>query len=84
MRRKAQLLSSKNLNFDMRYTLSSLSRKTRLLIMLILLVATLAIPYTDFVPHIIGSLSGGFFIGMFTGEVVNYFRQNGWLKQPGN
>ena len=63
-----------------RYTLSSLPRKTRLLIMLILLVVTLVIPYIAYIPGIIASLSGGFLIGMFTGEVVNYFRQKGWIK----
>ncbi|SIQ52294.1 hypothetical protein [Pontibacter lucknowensis] len=61
----------------MRYTFANLSRKTRLMIMLSLLIATSFIVYTDYVPRIFASFTGGFLIGLLIGEMAIYLRRTG-------
>ncbi|WP_299985030.1 hypothetical protein [uncultured Pontibacter sp.] len=59
----------------MKYTFASLPRKTRLMIMM--LIATAVIVYTDYVPRIFASFTGGFLIGLLIGEVAIYLRRTG-------
>jgi hypothetical protein len=63
----------------MRYTIAILPGKTRLIIMLLLLVATPVIFYTDYVPRIFASFTGGFLIGLLIGELAIYLRRIGRL-----
>jgi fructose-specific phosphotransferase system IIC component len=63
----------------MRDTLASLSGKTRLTIMLLLLVATPIIAYTDYVPGFFAGFTGGLLIGLLIGELARYLKRIGRL-----
>ncbi|MBX0335207.1 hypothetical protein K3G39_18385 [Pontibacter sp. HSC-14F20] len=65
----------------MKYAFTSLPGNIRLLIMLLLLVATIIIAYTDYVPRIFASFTGGFLIGLLIGELTMYLKRTSRQRQ---
>jgi NhaP-type Na+/H+ or K+/H+ antiporter len=63
----------------MKYTLASLPGRTRALIMLLLLVATPVIVYTDGIPGFFAGFSGGLLVGLVLGELAVYLKRKSRL-----